>query len=73
MEGRGKRVAVPNVQHRDAAGKADEPAPFDVPQFGIVGAVGADAGRTSDAARHGGVTTSRKPDILHQGALHNRN
>ena len=47
-------VTVTDVEHRDAAGEVDIAAALDVPQLGVVRAVGVDGGGRADPARDGG-------------------
>ncbi len=56
-------VAVAGVEHGDAAGEVDVAAALDVPDLGVLGALGIDRGRVADAARHGGVAAGEQLGI----------
>jgi len=45
-------MAMPCVEHRDAAGEVDVAAAFDVPEFGVGRACDEDFMRLPDAANH---------------------
>ena len=62
-------VAMAGVDHRDAAREIDIAAAFDVPDFGILGAVGIDLRRHADAARDRLVLALGQGGVLHDLVL----
>ena len=47
-------MAVAGVEHRDAGAEVDVATAFDVPQLGVLRALGVDRKADADAARRGG-------------------
>ena len=62
-------VAVADVQHRDATGEIDIALALGVPDLGVFGAGGKDAGGAGDAARHGMGAAFKQALVRHGDGL----
>jgi hypothetical protein len=57
-------MAVPRIEYANTAGKIDVTPAVDVPDLGILGALGVDVVHVRHAARHSQVATGEKVSIL---------